>query len=130
MSVKITDHTPTILTNSERVKNLAVRFGLDAVEKYARPKTPFSGAVKSRGGKSLTGGGHLRVDVVKQVIGGKGKIIWGKHYAAAQEKGIVGGKYKVRNYTTPGTGPKYAENAIKKVDKERDIYIKRAAAIL
>lgn len=130
MSVKITDNTPRNLINMERVRNLAVRFGLDAVEQYAKPKTPYSGAIKSRGGKSLTGGGHLRHDIIKQVIGGKGKIIWGKRYAESQEKGIVGGKYKIRNYTTPGTGPHYAENAIKKVDKERDIYIRRASSIL
>lgn len=130
MSVKINDRSDFVLTGIQRVRNLAVRFALDAVENYARPKTPYSGAVLSRGGKSLTGGGHLRIDVVKTVQGGKGKIIWGKRYAESQEKGIVGGKYPVKHYTTPGTGPHYAENAIKKVDHERDIYIKRAAAIL
>lgn len=130
MSVKITDNTPKLLINMQRVRNLAVRFGLQAVEQYARPKTPYSGAIRSQGGKSLTGGGHLRDDVVQTVENGRGRIIWGKKYAAGQEKGITGKGYRVRKYTTPGTGPKFAENAIRRVDRERDIYIKRAASIL
>jgi hypothetical protein len=129
VSVKIKDNTPRLLINSQRVINLAVRFAMDDVEKFARPRTPYSGAIQSQGGKSLTGGGHLRNDTIKTVIGGKGKIVWGKRYAAAQEAGIINDK-PIRNYTTPGTGKKYAENAIRKVDKNRDSYIKRAAAIL
>jgi hypothetical protein len=129
MSVKVTDNTPKLHINMQRVRNLAVRFALDAADAYARPKTPYSGAVRSQGGKSLTGGGHLRNDIVKTVQGGTGKIVWGKRYAASQEKGIVNGR-RVKKYTTPGTGPRFAENAMKRVDRERNIYIKRAASIL
>lgn len=129
MSVRIQDNTPRLLTNSQRVANLAVRFAADDVLKYARKKTPYSGAIKSRGGKSLTGGGHLRDDTVVKVNGGKARIRWGKSYAAIQEEGVTWGK-KIKNYTTPGTGPNYAENAIKKVDENRSYYIKKASTIL
>lgn len=109
--------------------NLALRFAVDDVDRLARPKTPYSGSVKSRGGKSLTGGGHLRNDLVKTVMGNKAKIIWGKRYAAAQEAGIINGR-PIRNYTAPGTGKKYAENAIRKVEKQLDTYIRKAGTIL
>lgn len=129
MSVKITDNTPRLLTNSQRVANLAVRFAADDVLKFARKKTPYSGSIKSQGGKSLTGGGHLRDDTVIKVNGGKARIKWGAHYAAIQEDGVTWGK-KIKNYTTPGTGAHYAENAIDKVDKNRNYYLKKASAIL
>lgn len=51
--------------------------------------------------------GRLRMDVVKSVSGLKGKIVWGKNYAIYQEK------KQFKNYTTPGTGPHYAENGVK-----------------
>lgn len=51
--------------------------------------------------------GRLRMDVVKAVSGLSGKITWGKNYAIYQEK------KQFANYTTPGTGPHYAENAVK-----------------
>lgn len=127
--VKITDNTPRININKQRMISLALRFAVDDVDKFARPKTPYSGAIKSQGGNSLTGGGHLRNDLIKTVIGSKAKIIWGKRYAAAQEAGVINGR-PIRNYTTPGTGRKYAENAIRKVEKQFDVYIKKAGTIL
>lgn len=129
MSVKIDDRTPLVLSNMDRVKNLAVRFAADDVVRVSRKITPYSGAIKSQGGKSLTGGGHLRNDIVIKVNGGKARIKWGKNYAAIQEEGVTWGK-KIKNYTTPGTGPHFAEKSIKKIDKDRNDYLKRAAAIL
>ena len=52
--------------------------------------------------------GELRRGVVKQVLGLKGTIKWGKNYAVYQET------KQFRNYTTPGTGPDFALDAVKK----------------
>ena len=42
----------------------------------------------------------------------------GIRYAMAQERGIVGGKYPVRRYTTPGTQAHYLETASNRVIKQ------------
>ena len=51
--------------------------------------------------------GRLRMDVVKQVLGLAAKVVWGKKYGVYQET------KRFKKYTTPGTGPHFAENAAK-----------------
>lgn len=101
MSVKITDNTASALIDIDRKVSLAIRYMLERVDATAEPKTPRKF-------------GNLRRDVIKQVLGKTGTIAWPKKYAAAQEAGVIRGS-KIRNYTTAGTGPHYAENAVKAV---------------
>jgi hypothetical protein len=51
--------------------------------------------------------GRLRMDILRQVLGLKGKVQWGKNYAVYQET------KQFRKYTTPSTGPHFAEGGVK-----------------
>jgi hypothetical protein len=108
MSVRVTSNR---LLNEMEVKNrtgLALRFMLDAIQEQATPFTP----------KRL---GNLRADVVKQVVGTRGMIGWEKKYAGRMEKDET-----IVHYTTPGTGPHYAENAVKIVTEKAPLYFRKA----
>jgi len=107
MSVKYTDNTAKITTDASKGINLAIRFMLDDIDKTANPVTP----------KRL---GDLRRNIVKNVLGHKGTIVWGKNYAIYQEV------KQYTNYTTPGTGPHYAEKSVKKVVGNYSVYFKKA----
>lgn len=93
-SAKVTDNTQQVALNLRQRAALFVRFMADEIVRSAEPKTPKKT-------------GRLRRDVIKQALGNKAKIVWGKRYAAIQET------KQFRNYTTPGTGPKYAEKGVK-----------------
>lgn len=110
MSVKYTDNTAKINTDTVKGVNLAIRFMLDAIDKNAFYNTP----------KRL---GNLRRDITKTVLGHQGTIVWGKKYAIYQET------KQYANYTTPGTGPHYAENAVKKVADDAESYFKKARVL-
>lgn len=97
MSVKIKDNTTLIVLQTARNSSLALRYLTDEIQTIAEPKTP-----KNKG--------DLRRNVLKTVTGLSAKIKWAQKYASRQE----GGK-GIRNYTTSGTGPHYAENAVKRV---------------
>lgn len=71
-----------------------LRSFMDSVINKSTPITP-----KKRG--------NLRQDILKQVSGLSGKLIWGKDYAIYQEK------KQYKNYTTPGTGPGFAEKSVR-----------------
>lgn len=94
MSVKVTSNISNINNLMETKISLAIRLMLDGVDKAAYKNTP-----KDKG--------NLRNDILKQVLGKQGIIIWRKEYAEYQEDN----QYK--NYTTPGTGPYFASNAVK-----------------
>lgn len=115
MSYRRTDNTPQIISEHKAKAQLAVRFMLEGVHKSSNSKTP-----------KLTG--QLRADVNKSVDQQgnviQGKIRWGKHYAAYQERGYTSGK--VRRYTTPGTGAHFAENAVMDVKKDARSYFRKA----
>lgn len=54
--------------------------------------------------------GDMRIQ--SYVSGDNKQIIWNAPYARAQYYGRVGkGRYPVRKYTTPGTGPKWDQKA-------------------
>lgn len=108
-------------SNMARIKSehknkvsLALRFALDGIHKESTADTP-----------KLTG--QLRADIKKSVTGNRGKITWGKRYAAYQERGYTSGK--VRRYTTPGTGAHFAENAVKKESGEFHKYARMAGLL-
>lgn len=106
MAYKVKSNTPEVTANVKNRAGLAVRFMLDDIQRESEPFTP----------KRL---GNLRADVVKSVRGTQGSIVWAKKYAARQEKN------RFKNYTTPGTGPKYAENAVRMVVNQSKMYFIR-----
>jgi Minor capsid protein len=110
MSVTIQDNTVTYKNQTTRNANLALRFIMDAIQQTADPKTP----------KRL---GNLRRDTLKSVVGLHGSIEWKKRYAGYQEE------KQYKHYTTPGTGPHYAQNAVKAVVAKSDQYFHKAGLI-
>ena len=107
MSVKVIDSTPIVKLTVRTQGSLALRFMLDDIDRIANPVTP----------KRF---GNLRRDLLKQVIGLSSKIIWGKNYAIFQEN------KQYQNYTTPGTGPHFAQNSVYKVTANADRYFNKA----
>lgn len=93
MSVKIVDHSSKIISDFKVKSSIFLRLIADEIVNIATPKTPKNT-------------GRLRSDILKQVSGTKGKIIWGKNYGIYQET------KKFKNYTTPGTGPHFAKDAV------------------
>lgn len=110
MSVKTVDNTPKLSIDSKRNASLGLRFILDAIDRTAGPKTPKRD-------------GNLRRDISKQVLGLRGTITWRKGYAGYQEN------KQYRNYTTPGTGPHFAQNAVKEVAADAVRYFKQAGLL-
>ena len=75
--------------------------------------------------------GALRRSIITQALGNRAEISWRMPYAKAQDDGghtqnravrginhrdggggtIMPGSYRYRNYTTPGTGPRFATTA-------------------
>lgn len=106
MSVTIKDNTRLINRDILLKANLFLRFAADEVVKISTPKTPKKT-------------GELRRSVLRQVLGLRGKVRWLKKYAIYQET------KQFKNYTTAGTGPHFAENAIKKVVKRTRIIARR-----
>lgn len=98
MSVKIIDNHAKITLDTSKKASTALRFIGDDVLKRSTPITP-----KKRG--------NLRRDTLVQVLGLSAKIKWVKNYAVYQEAGRSRGV--IRNYTTPGTGPHFAEKSVK-----------------
>lgn len=109
-SVHITDNTPQVKSDLAQKSSIFLRLAADLVMNLAEPNTP-----KKRG--------NLRRDVVRQVLGLKGKIVWGKNYAKYQET------KQFKNYTTAGTGPHFAENAINDMIKKTDNIGRKAGLI-
>jgi len=83
---------------------------LEGIDKTAGPRTP-----KDKG--------NLRNDVLKSVIGRKATIAWTKEYAIYQEE------KQFANYTTPGTGPHFAKNAVQAVTDDAEQYFKKARLV-
>lgn len=110
MSVKFSDNTAKIIFEHDNSTSLAIRYMLDAIETTAFPKTPKRD-------------GNLRKDILKQVLGKKGIITWKKNYAVYQEK------KQFVNYSTPGTGPHFAEGAVRKVTDNSAQYFRKARLI-
>lgn len=115
--------------------SLAVRFTLEGIHRESTKNTPKKT-------------GQLRADIKKSVRGNTGKIVWGKRYAAAQEVGhmtvrkqrtfktadgnwitLKPGRYNFKNYTTPGTGAHFAENAVNKEAGEFHKYLRMAGLL-
>jgi hypothetical protein len=65
----------------------------------------------------------LRRDALKQVLGLRATIQWSNEYAAKMED------IEFKHYTTPGTGPHFAENAVKEVASKAEDYFRQTGAL-
>lgn len=110
MKVIVKNNMPKIENNTKQKSSIFLRVLAEEVVDEATPKTPKRT-------------GQLRADVLKQVLGTKAKIVWGKRYAIFQEN------KQYRNYTTPGTGPHFAENSVRKVVKNSESIAKKVGLI-
>jgi hypothetical protein len=106
MSVKYTSFIKPIDASLKQKFSMFLRLMEDEVIDISTPKTPKRT-------------GRLRSDILKQVLGLKGKIKWGKDYAARLET------MQFKNYTTPGTGPHFAERAVKLAAETKTVDILR-----
>lgn len=114
MAHRVNDDTFRITSEMSNKASLAIRFMLEDIHRKSTPVTPMKT-------------GQLRADVNKEVLGSRGKITWGKRYAYWQERGYTSGP--VRRYTTPGTGAKFAQNAVKDVVKDSRKYFRKAGLL-
>lgn len=110
MAVKIIDNTKEINQFFKQKGSIFLRSMADEMQKEAKPNTP-----KDKG--------NLRRDILKQVLGLKGKVVWRQNYGVYQET------KQYKNYTTPGTGPRFAENAAKSLPKKTNTIAKRVGLI-
>ena len=107
MSVRYSDNTAYIKAKVSSGVPLALRFALDDIQRISNPKTPMNK-------------GDLRNQVRKSVLGYRGIIRWMSNHAIFQEN------KQYRNYTTPGTGPRFARNSVYEVTRNFDYYLKKA----
>lgn len=108
MSYRKTSNHAQINSEVTNGASLAIRLMLSEIHRLADPVTP-----KDKG--------NLRADVLKEVRGTTGKITWTKEYAIYQET------KQFQNYTTPGTGPHFAEKSVVDVVDRSDTFFKRTA---
>lgn len=114
MSVRFVDKTIQVRGNIQQKASIFMRLITDKIVDIAEPNTPYKG-------------GNLSRDTVKSVVGLHGRIAWNKDYASYQEAGQRrDGSHKVTKYTKAGTGPHYAEDAVKEGIKNTGIIAKRA----
>lgn len=106
-SFNFDDRSAHVKQTIHRKGSVMLRRILDGVDKTADPRTPKDTS-------------DLRLNKLKQVLGLKAIIQWRQKYAAIQEE------KQFQNYTTPGTGPHYARNAVKKVSGELPKYAREA----
>lgn len=99
MRVHTTDNTGQVEQEILLKASLFLRVIADEIVKISEPHTPKKS-------------GRLRMDTNRSVQGLHGRVKWGKNYAIYQET------KQFKNYTTPGTGPHYAENAVKEAVKQ------------
>lgn len=100
---KVTDNTNSIFTGLQQKASIFLRLMSEQIVKDSEPNTPKKS-------------GRMRMDIVKQVLGLSGKIKWGKNYAVYQEA------KQFKNYSTPGTGPHFAQNAAEgSINKTSDV---------
>jgi hypothetical protein len=124
----IEDYTPAVKQEIEQKASIFLRLMADEIVKISEPLTPMSGK-NNKVKRSIKGQrGSLRRNVVKRVNGLKGRITWEMNYAAAQEAGTTRG-YPIKNYTTPGTGSKFAERGVEKAGGKIPTIARRAGLI-
>lgn len=113
MAVKFRNNTAKLKTKIENNTAVMIRLMLRDIHAQAEPNTPMKT-------------GNLRAQVVEQALGKSGYIQWNAEYATYQEDGSQG---KPWNYTTQGTGPHFAENAVNDVVGQLDRYARKSNLI-
>lgn len=113
MAVKVRNNTAKLKTKIENNTAVMIRLVLRDVHAQAEPNTPMRT-------------GNLRAQVVEQALGKSGHIQWNAKYATYQEDGSQGTPW---NYTTQGTGPHFAENAVNDVVGQLDRYARKSNLI-
>lgn len=127
MSYKITNNIPFVIQTTRQKAAIFLRFACDEMINISTPNTPKSASSDASGKKAS---GNLRRDLLKQVLGLQAKIKWRKKYATYQERGKrADGTRVVKKYTTPGTGPHFAENAAKELPKRTQQLARKAGMI-
>ncbi len=106
MSYKVNSNTAQLNNEFENKVSLAIRLMLEDIHRISIPGTPREH-------------GNLRADVLKNVQRRRGTIAWTKNYAIYQEK------KQFSNYTTPGTGPHFAEGSVRLITERSDQYWRR-----
>ena len=102
MSYKITDNIDLIKSQTTQRSSTFIRLVAENILDIAKPNTP----------KKL---GNLSRDVLRRVQRLHGEIEWRKAYAQYQERvARADGSRRVKKYSTPGTGPHFAKNAVEK----------------
>lgn len=110
MSVQIDDKMPAIGARMSANLPIALRYAIEDVHQIANPITP-----KDKG--------DLRMNVVKEVEGTRGKITWKQNYAIYQ------GRKQYKHYTTAGTGPFFDVKAINEVVPNFKKYLAKSRII-
>ncbi len=110
MAATIVDNTVIIVEKTRQRASIFLRTMADEIVNISSPKTPKKT-------------GRLRADVIRQVLGLNGKLKWVKKYAKYQEV------RRFAKYTTSGTGPRFAENAVKKSVAQTGKIAKRSGLI-
>lgn len=110
MGVRVIDNTPVVKETLNQKSSLFLRIIAEEIVALSTRSTPMKT-------------GALRRDVLKQVLGLHGQVVWAKDYARYQED------KQFKNYTTPGTGPHFAESAVTKVVDGTAIIATRAGLI-
>lgn len=104
MSSRVLDNTPLIKHLVQSRATLTNRLLIEEIHSRSIHKTPMDK-------------GALRTMVSKSVAGNVAEIQWRAPYAIFQEN------KQFQNYTTPGTGPHFAESSVSEaMDKLQEIW--------
>lgn len=116
MAVEVSSNMPRVKNEVDFQAQLMTRLMIEDVHNFSTPVTPKKE-------------GNLRIAVSKQVIGKKGIIEWKQPHANVQERGYSDEGRVFRHYTTPGTGPHYAEESVKKVMSNIPEYLMKVGVV-
>lgn len=108
MSYRYHSNMGKIQAEKELQMEMAIRLALEDIRRTAQPLTPMKT-------------GFLRSSAVIRQL--EGVVNWTADYAVYQEK------KEYKNYTTPGTGPHFAERAVKQVQGRFDDHLRAAGVI-
>lgn len=112
MPTRIVNNVARLKVKLDNNAGVALRLALEDIHRIATPVTPMDT-------------GNLRQQIQKQIESNKqGYIQWNANYALYQEN-----PPRKFNYTTPGTGPHFAEKAVKHVAENFSDYMRRAKVI-
>lgn len=113
MPVNYIDNRQQVISEQKAKNNVAIRLMLEDIQRVSRRGTPMGETIQ------------LRHQVSKRVGNQIGIITWTVPYASYQERGMrYDGSHVVKNYTTPGTGPHFARDAVEIVMRNVNSYYK------